>query len=825
MEVDTICPTCHSLFPSLGALVHHLNTDGKSCISNLEDSFKIPTPPAFIQGAEETNVMGQYHEHSSHIYGKELAKFLISQFLKLQWPSFETVNHLFRWIGSLPTGPQWQSTKIDIKDYKTVEDTHLIWCDGLDVVKDLFSNPIFANYMTFNPHKDQLPQGSTIIPVILSSDKMPVTHHTGALEMHPVFMTIGNIQSDIRMQAMSHAWHCIAFIPSLEFKVHSDFQTILQAWVFHWSLDIVTTSLKDSADHGCDLVDPSRHIRNCYTPLIAYIVDLPEQLLISCISKNASPVTIAMLPQFRDPAVAAPQTGQDILSQIKELCEKVDPWDLNAFQKAAKCNWKFSDPSLFLTGKILHTGHKFFFNHVLKWCKAVIGSHTLNTCFSNLHQCISFHHFLLGISHQLQMTGRDHCDIERMVVPILDGAGIVTDEFIHAIHTLVEFIYCAQDPIHTDSLIATMEQVFAEFHTRKHSIITLGVQKGASGTINHFNIPKLELMKSFRHQMKSNGILIQFTADMTECLLIMHCKTLFQHTNHQVHTYVVQVVEILNHEETIRTFNLYLILWQAENLAMVKIICVEHEEVTMMDPTLEFIQQVAPKKEYMFCGPHPFHNHFENPNSFILTPRDVTLHVTVHPDHQLSLVEMQALYNLPNLPHGNSTCGQDIQGNMTTWNKFHLQLHSAFCSHFVERSQVVQAYPLSNEHPLGYCNTVLLCWPVCAVFIPKAKYELPAFLATVPLCYVCFFHVLPLSAVRPSVGLYQVEHVDPSMGFVTGIIPLTEVFWVLELVPVFDTMFPNVAPSSKTCMEGYGHYYLNTVVDKDTFHNLHLQSQ
>jgi len=247
------------------------------------------------------------------------------------------------------------------------------------------------------------------------------------------------------------------------------------------------------------------------------------------------------------------------------------------------------------------------------------------------------------------MTGQDHHDMERMVVPILDGAGAVMDDFIHAVRALVEFIYHA--PVHTDSLIAAMEQALVEFHARKHSIITLGGRKGANGTINHFNIPKLELMKSFRRQTRANGMLIQFTADTTECLLIIHCKMPFQHTSHQAHTFVDQVVAILNHKETIRTFDLYIILQQAENSAMDKIIDAEHEEVTTMGPTLEFIQQVALEKEDVFHGPCPFHNHFENPNSFISMHRDVTLHVTVHPDHKLSLLEMQALYNVPNLPH------------------------------------------------------------------------------------------------------------------------------------------------------------------------------
>ena len=478
-------------------------------------------------------------------------------------------------------------------------EARLIWCDALEVVKDLFSNPMFANYMSYDPHKvtvgqereyskfftgmrafaiqvshlqlciriyfanilsitsqAQLPVGSTIILIILASDKTPVTRQTGGLEMHPLFLTIGNIQSDIRMQATSHAWRCVAFIPSPEFEVPQDLRTLLLARIFHWSLDIVTALLKVAAKEGGPMVDPMGKIRNCYTPLVSYIADLPEQQLIACVSRNASPVTLAELPQFGDPTPAAPRTCEHTLSLILELCKKTDPWDIDHFQKAAKAlkllgihlpffrNWKFSDPSLFLTGEVLHTGHKFFFDHILSWCKTLAGPHILNTRFSNLHHRVSFCHFSSGVSRPLQMTGRDHRDIERTIVPILADVGNVTDEFIYAIRAIVEFIYRAQDPVHTDSSINAMEQALADFHARKQVIINLKAQKGKNTVINHFNIPKLKLMNSFGRQTRANGPLIQYTADVSERLLIMHCKTTFQRTS-RVEAIPIYVEELL----------------------------------------------------------------------------------------------------------------------------------------------------------------------------------------------------------------------------------------------------------------------------------------
>ncbi|KAL4073273.1 hypothetical protein V8B97DRAFT_2023063 [Scleroderma yunnanense] len=677
--INIICPSCGLQFSSSDALVHHFNTDGMQCISSLED-FGIPTLPTFVQGAEETNVTGKYDGQPRHLFGKgkmlldclkthkherhhkhliyypfadkckwELAKFLalnlnktqVSWFLKLQWfdthakPSFETANQLFGWLESLPAGPQWQSMKINTSGYKTTEEVCLIWHDSLEVMKDLFSNPMFVKYMTYSPQEvrcdeeceyskfftgthafviqAQLPIRSTIVPIILASDKMPVTHQTGGLKMHPLFLTIGNIQSNIWMQVTSHVWCCIAFIPSPKFNIHADFQTILLACVFHWLLDMVTASLKVAAKDGTGLVNPGGNIQNCYTPLIIKLQNLGIHLPF---------------------------------------------WH----------NWMCGNPLYFLNREILHTGHKFFFNHILGWCKVAASSFILDTHFSSLHQCISFHHFLA-------------------IVLILDSASTVTNGLIHAIHAL--------DPIHTYSSIAVMQQALMDFHSTKQSILNLWAQKGSSGAINHFWIPKLELMMSFWQQIKANGILMQYSTEVPEHLLIMHCKTTFQQTSYQV-------IEILNCEETLCLFNLYLILHQAEHSTIENVIDSENEE-----------------KESMFRGPHPFHNHFKNPNGFISDLSNVALHVTVQPDHKtLSMVDMQALYQLPDLPallsyyiQSGLTHRWDRHGNLSTWNKFHIQLHSSFHTCFVEKSQVVWVYPPSEEHPLGYCDAVLLHHP------------------------------------------------------------------------------------------------------------------
>ena len=264
--------------------------------------------------------------------------------------------------------------------------------------------------------------------------------------------------------------------------------------------------------------------------------------------------------------------------------------------------------------------------------------------------------------------------------------------------------------MYTNSSITQMEQALADFHSRKQCIIDIGARRGTKGTINHFNIPKIELMMSFACQTRANSALIQYTVDVSEHLLITHCKMTFRRTSRQSRTYVDQVMDILNHEETIWLFDLYLILWMVNHSAIETIICTEHEETTIIDPTLDFLQCVLPEQVSKFHSPRPFRNLFKSSNVLISTNGEIALHVTIHPDHAtLSVAQMQALYYLPDLlfiilcyVHEASQdypmCEWDIQGNVSTWNKFRIQLHSSFHRQYVDKSQVVQAFPPSDEY-------------------------------------------------------------------------------------------------------------------------------
>ena len=212
-------------------------------------------------------------------------------------------------------------------------------------------------------------------------------------------------------------------------------------------------------------------------------------------------------------------------------------------------------------------------------------------------------HFSNGVSHIKQMTRCEHCNLQWTIVPIIAHANATAlPQFVHCIRSLVKFIYRAQSLTHTNSSLLEMVVVLQEFHRTKHSIIEAEARHGAKGVKADFNIPKLELLQSFAQCITANSTLPQYSADVSECLLITHCKIPFQQTSHQGESFVREVVAGLNCLKNICSFNLYHILHHSTSL-LETLLVQEDSEVVGIDPTLSFVSCIAPNKEISFKGP------------------------------------------------------------------------------------------------------------------------------------------------------------------------------------------------------------------------------
>ncbi|KZV93654.1 hypothetical protein EXIGLDRAFT_598144, partial [Exidia glandulosa HHB12029] len=188
----------------------------------------------------------------------------------------------------------------------------LYWRDPLEVIAELLSDPTYATHMTFAPvqhyaddehttrlynelpsgdwisllSKMLLPDGATVLPIIISSDKTELTSFTGKRSCYPVYITLGNIAKHVRRQPSMRAQRLLAYLPTG--KVDESALSVakarkLRASLFHHCMRIVCAPLFGPAQDGVHLADSHGAVRQCHPILAAYVADYPEQCQVTCV--------------------------------------------------------------------------------------------------------------------------------------------------------------------------------------------------------------------------------------------------------------------------------------------------------------------------------------------------------------------------------------------------------------------------------------------------------------------------------------------------------------------------------------------------------------
>ena len=105
-------------------------------------------------------------------------------------------------------------------------------------------------------------------------------------------------------------------------------------------------------------------------------------------------------------------------------------------------------------------------------------------------------HFMKGISSLSRLTGQEHDQISRILLGLVIDCplpgGLSNIRLVRAVRALLDFIYLAQYPIHTDKTLSLLDDALERFHGNKNIFIDLGIR-------DSFNIPKLEVWAIASH--------------------------------------------------------------------------------------------------------------------------------------------------------------------------------------------------------------------------------------------------------------------------------------------------------------------------------------
>ncbi|KAG9125168.1 hypothetical protein FRC07_008693 [Ceratobasidium sp. 392] len=167
-----------------------------------------------------------------------------------------TSNHLLNTkVNNLLKGSKWKLwSKVIVGDWlDTLGKKHMseivtmLGRDAVGAVAQLVNEPTLSEGMVFAPKRafvdagrrcqiynemwtgeawekvqSELPEGATVIPVIISSDKTHLTSQQGCKEAWPVYLSIGNIPKSKRAQVNSGATVLLGQLPVTNLEVFEE---------------------------------------------------------------------------------------------------------------------------------------------------------------------------------------------------------------------------------------------------------------------------------------------------------------------------------------------------------------------------------------------------------------------------------------------------------------------------------------------------------------------------------------------------------------------------------------------------------------------------
>jgi hypothetical protein len=181
-----------------------------------------------------------------------------------------------------------------------------------------------------------------------------------------------------------------------------------------------------------------------------------------------------------------------------------------------------------ITPDVLHQLYQGILKHMIAWIIEAFGAAEVDARCRRLPPSHSIRLFMKGISSLSRVTGQEHDQISRFIL------GIVIDiplpgctssaSLVRALRALLDFLYLAQYPVHTDDTLTRMDDALIRFHNNKQVFITLGIRKD-------FNIPKLHFARHYVCKIKLFGTTDNVNTEYTERLHIDLAKDAYRATN------------------------------------------------------------------------------------------------------------------------------------------------------------------------------------------------------------------------------------------------------------------------------------------------------
>ncbi|KAG6834934.1 hypothetical protein H0H93_006263, partial [Arthromyces matolae] len=404
--------------------------------------------------------------------------------------------------------------------------------------------------------------GATIIPIIISTDKTQLTLFRNK-SAYPIYMTIGNIPKEIRAKPSNRAYVLLGYLPTtrLENISNKAGRRRSLANLYHACMGKALEPLKLAGTDGLYMTTGDGHTRRGHPLLACVVIDYPEQFLTTCTFNGECPTC----PEHRNEMGSYDPNSPLSLRDLSMALDILDSFedDPAAFLQSCKDAgikpvvdpyWKdlpYVHIYRSITPDILHQLYQGIMKHIIGWVLEAYGPAEVDARCRRMPPNHNLRLFSKGISTLTRVTGQEHDQMCRILLGLVIDAplpdNVSSARLVRSVRAMLDFLYLAQYPVHTDKSLELLNDALHDFHVHKAIFIDLGIRE-------HFNIPKLHWARHYVDAIKLYGTTDNVNTQYTERLHIDLAKVAYAATNHkdefsQMTVWLERKEKILRHEQ------------------------------------------------------------------------------------------------------------------------------------------------------------------------------------------------------------------------------------------------------------------------------------
>ena len=386
-------------------------------------------------------------------------------------------------------------------------------------------------------------------------------------------MTIGNLPKSIRRKPGRQGQILIAYLPTtrLEHITNQAARRRVLGNLFHACMKLVLEPLDKAGVDGVPMKTGDGLWRRCHPILAVYVGDYPEQCLVGGAFTGDCPVCTCPFEDLEDyPSEYPDRDAEAVREALKHLgapdfAQRCRDVHVKPLQHPFWEPFSYCDIYQSITPDVLHQLYQGVFKHLLSWLKDACGAAEIDARVARLPPSHGVRIFWKGITKLSRVSGAEHKQISRFLLGIVvdlpvpgPGARETAARLVRSTRALLDFLYLAQYPVHTDRTLAALTEALDAFHADRNVFVDLGVRDG-------FNIPKLHFLQHYVRYIKLYGTTDNYNTETTERLHIDFTKDAYRATNHRDE--YPQMTKWLERREKIIHHGNY-VLWRSQQVTV-----------------------------------------------------------------------------------------------------------------------------------------------------------------------------------------------------------------------------------------------------------------